>query len=231
MSGDFAPHVPIDGDVVDVGANVGDVTEILAPLCRQGRLLAIEPGPKAFEVLSSKFPREQYPWVTLLRVAVAEGSFCSRVFHHEDWTLLPDGHPDQKGHVYPPGSYPHLKQSEGFEVDFISLDKLLRLFDMRPAFVKVDVDGMELRALKGMLDTIDRHRPTIVIEVGKYTMDKVGDSVSEMARLLLHIRAYYGYEICSFIEPSEVFTLETPILARLPEHGTHDFLLIPKPRT
>lgn len=39
------------------------------------------------------------------------------------------------------------------------------LFEMAPTFLKIDVEGMEMRVLRGLSETIAKHKPTIFIEV------------------------------------------------------------------
>jgi hypothetical protein len=52
------------------------------------------------------------------------------------------------------------------EVELVTIDALIAQRGLRPPnLVKVDVEGAELDALKGMAETLRTHRPTVLYEV------------------------------------------------------------------
>lgn len=91
-----------------------------------------------------------------------------------------------------PESWPikHLLGEEaygpGFEVR-VQRTPMVRIDDLgvAPDFVKIDVQGLELEVLSGMRQTIDRCRPTFLVEVG-------GDW-----EMIDHMRGL-GYDPCIF---------------------------------
>ena len=54
------------------------------------------------------------------------------------------------------------EEIEEKEIEIVSLDSLS--FDNPIAFVKVDVEGLELEVLKGMMKTIKKHKPIMLLE-------------------------------------------------------------------
>lgn len=140
---------------VDVGANYGVHTRLLSK--RFKKVVAIEPNPKALEVLRSKVPRN----VTVLNVALSnqEGSTMFYTDPHPTsgssaQTILPtfnyNPSPPRKGW---PSSASHTFHGEhGFVVNTTTYDKLLR--GENADLVLIDVEGAEFLVLEGMKDSI-----------------------------------------------------------------------------
>lgn len=63
---------------------------------------------------------------------------------------------------------------------------------LRPAFVKLDVEGAEEEVLRGALETLRRHRPVIAFEHGLGSADRYGTTPEVLHDLLI---AELGYEI------------------------------------
>lgn len=71
-------------------------------------------------------------------------------------------------------------------VPTLTLDNLLDTFG-KPDFVKIDIEGAELMALKGASNVIQKSRPVFYIEVGK----EVSDEVFEIFRM----NKYNAYDL------------------------------------
>jgi hypothetical protein len=94
---------------------------------------------------------------------------------------------------------------------------------MRVDFIKVDVDGFELRVLKGARNTIAQFRPNILIELG-YLVEDVGDSIME---LLAFIHDDLGYAI--YNEAGELESCFDPS-TWYPFNTTKDYAMVPVER-
>jgi FkbM family methyltransferase len=203
------PFVPAGGTAVDVGANVGEVTGVLLDLVgEKGTVYAVEPGPKVYEILARKLAGDMR--VTLMKVAFSDERTVKRVFHHYDWTLLDEDDPRRADNVFPPSSYPHLKEASPFQVMVAPMDdfffSLLGAFyeHRKIHFIKIDVDGWEAKVIRGGLRTIAKYRPTMLVEIGKYTLEKVGDDVLSLARPLYEM----GYIPRNFATGERYETIE-----------------------
>jgi FkbM family methyltransferase len=47
----------------------------------------------------------------------------------------------------------------------ITLDSFCEQFDIRPNFIKIDVEGAELLAIKGGIKILQKHQPALMVEI------------------------------------------------------------------
>jgi FkbM family methyltransferase len=129
--------------VVDVGANQGIFTLLFSRLVgREGRVVALEPQPALFAALDRNCRLNGADHVTRLQVAAGETHaqgvlHCSR-FNSGD-NRLSDS-----------------LKGPSLSVDIVVLDDLLPTESV--SLVKIDVQGYELRVVKGMQRILDRAR-------------------------------------------------------------------------
>lgn len=139
---------------VDAGANIGLWSVLAAAeMSPGGRLLAVEPGPGAFHVLTD-CARVSEASARILPVHAALGDRGGVGFLKIDSPLaatnrLTDGD-DEAGTV---------------EVPLITLDELLFERQLTPAAIKIDVEGAELHVLRGARVTLREVRPLVVLEL------------------------------------------------------------------
>ncbi|HEY5851870.1 MAG TPA: FkbM family methyltransferase [Lysobacter sp.] len=145
--------VVIPGDTVfDLGANVGDHTRTLSAIVgTHGRVHAFEPNPLLVPAL-----REIGANVTVHEIAASDHDGDS-VLHVPDgrdsWASLTDRRellPDEHFRSHP--------------VKVRALDGIAALRDEQPKFIKIDVEGHELAALRGMTGILARNKPIVVLE-------------------------------------------------------------------
>ena len=81
-----------------------------------------------------------------------------------------------------------------------------------PQFLKIDIEGYEFEAIKGSLDFITRHRPTIFLEVHLNYLEARGLSPESLITMLLDA----GYGFCTSggagLKPSDVYDSPLPIV-------------------
>lgn len=138
------------GDVIDVGAFQGWYTALLAPKARPGdRLVSFEPDPPAYRVLLQNLAAvaAMFPQLRLWAVPEAVG----------------DGSPVTV--TDPSSHHPSFRAGGDGAVHSATVDAVVEAAGLRPAFVKVDVEGAESFVLAGMRETLERHRPVVMLEV------------------------------------------------------------------
>jgi FkbM family methyltransferase len=140
------------GDVLDVGAFHGWYSALLAPKAGgPARFVSCEPDARAAELLRENL------------------AVVSRLFPEAEISLVTepvgDGRPVSA--TWPSGEagHPSFTVVEGATDDGVTIDALVRRKRLQPRFVKIDVEGAEWFALNGMGETLEVHRPTVMLEV------------------------------------------------------------------
>jgi FkbM family methyltransferase len=129
---------------VDVGANVGCYTVGLARrVGTQGRVYALEPEGRCFELLGRAVGANRCAQVELRQVAAAD---------YSGWTTLYVSDVDQGDHRIVPAA----AERRIVTVRAVSLDDLLADAE-RVDFVKLAVQGAEVAALRGLRRTLQRN--------------------------------------------------------------------------
>ncbi len=170
--------------VLDIGANVGAHTLGLAKgVGPTGKVFAFEPADFAFQKLLRNLAlnpelekRTQASQIMLganMDKPLAEGVYAS-------WPLekVDSVHPKHRGRFV---------STQGAVAD--TLDGFVgRLGIGRIDLIKMDVDGNELPVLQGGRDVLQKHRPTIVMEMSPYVHAEQQNSFAEMIELLRNSR-------------------------------------------
>jgi len=138
--------------VLDIGANIGQyaakLSKIVGPT---GRVLALEPIPATFELLSANMAALPLRNVTLLQLAASD---ASRVVGMG----IPSFDTGLKNYYMA-----HVTEAAAeLSVLGMSIDALR--IPMRITLVKIDVEGHELAVLRGMRTTLQRDHPRLIVE-------------------------------------------------------------------
>jgi FkbM family methyltransferase len=169
------------GDVViEVGANVGIQTlQIARQVAPDGRVYAFEPTAFALDKLSRNLAlnpdlaecvKVQESLVTDHALAVPVQSIRS--------SYQTDQRPKVQDQIVRP------EQAISLD-DFVELEGLSVVH-----LLKIDVDGYELKVLKGACRTILKFRPRIYVELDEHMLRLQGDSVAGILSML----SSWGYE-------------------------------------
>jgi FkbM family methyltransferase len=147
LTTDLVKRIVRKGDVaLDVGANVGWFTLVLSELVGQtGRVYSFEPHPEHFLLLSKNIKQNKLTNVVPVRKAVADQNGVLDLYINED---CPGGHTLFKyGGVDKP-----------MEVEVIRLDDFADLLTSGVDFVKMDIEGAEGQAIRGMSKILNKNR-------------------------------------------------------------------------
>jgi FkbM family methyltransferase len=172
------------GDVViDAGANIGLFTVLAAGhVGPDGRVIACEPSPTTMELLRRNVAQNDFDWVELREVALAESPGRLEM------------------HVFTPGSgYSSFAPADAgasrpVEVSVTTLDDVAGDLLDRTRIVKLDIEGAELRALRGASRLLEHARPDFIVELEPEHLERQGSTVEEV-RTLFEDAAYGAYAI------------------------------------
>lgn len=187
-------HVTEKSVVWDIGANLGVFSLAAATRARQGYVIAIEPDPWLFSLLSETKAHRKNSGrqLELLCAAIADqpGLAQLNIAHRGRASNFLEvfGGRTQTGGI----RYSCL-------APILTLD-LLGTAIPRPTIIKIDVEGAEFAVLQGGETLLREARPLIAIEVGDETRERV------IARL----RAFH-YELFDQNEPGVRLTDAAPV--------------------
>jgi FkbM family methyltransferase len=130
----------------DVGANVGLYSLLAARLDPSGETYAFEPLPKNTWYLRRHLELNCIRNVQVLEVAISDQVGKDLFQEAEDRSMG------------------HLGQNGNLRVRTATLDSLSHQEEIPPPdYIKMDIEGAELQALRGASDCIQRHRPVIFL--------------------------------------------------------------------
>lgn len=157
-----------DTEVLDIGANNGHFTvEFSHYVGDEGRVYSFEPQRIIFQQLCGNIFLNGLDNVYTYNVAVGHESGSVNV---EKVDYFSDGNVNF-GDV-------HIVKDEGEKVPLIRIDDI----EFRNiSVIKIDVQGFEEYVIKGAVDTINKHRPFIFVEVENGQLAKYGSSESALA--------------------------------------------------
>ena len=175
--------------LIDVGGNIGMITLLGARLVGPaGKVITFEPNPDAADRIQQALEDNSIPNVALQRVALS----------------------DQPGHLTLSVITPHtgmgtLASVEDAHKPLVSATHAVQvqrgddLIDPNlpgAVTIKMDIEGFECRALRGIIETLRRHKPAIITEVSDPHLRRAGASASELFDLL-QSEGYRAYLLTS----------------------------------
>lgn len=150
----------------DVGANVGFYSLLASKLVGWGKVFAFEPVPRNLAYLREHLALNRVANVQVLGIAVSDKNGCANFETEES------------------GFMGHLSGEGGIAVPTATLDSLVDdSAVLPPDYVKMDIEGAELMALRGANQTFHRFRPVLFLATH-------GREVEAECRRLLELWGY-----------------------------------------
>lgn len=191
-------------DAIDVGANAGFFSVLLAHNLNGRRVLAIEPSDAMAARLRANLHRNGVAeQVELYEGAASDQSGLVELTgiegKEEYGTIGTLAHPAVRSEASRQVRTVHAR----------SLDSLIAEYDLSPGFVKVDVEGAEHLVFGGAREMLNTHRPIVLSEINDLLLRLNGSS----ARDLLHAFDTAQYRVLNpyqDLSPVDINDLETP---------------------
>jgi FkbM family methyltransferase len=150
----LADHLRAGATFYDVGAHRGFFTVIGARLVgATGRVYAFEPVAEAAGALRANVAANAFAHVEVREQAVSDavGTAVLRVQPELAWAALVD-----RAQAAAPG--------DDVSVETVTIDAAVARGAQPPDVVKLDIEGAEPAALRGMSDTLREHGPAVICE-------------------------------------------------------------------
>lgn len=166
---------------VDVGANQGMMSLLAARLVdNAGVVDAFEPHPECVDRIRRQLELNSLQHVRLHAAALGETA------GHADLHFKPD----HAGYSTLANIDDQQRGTRSVRVDVLRGDDVLRQ-DPRPvSVIKIDVEGFEPPALRGLSETLTRDRPAVITEINPHCLKLAGMTPSDVIDTL----SAHGYE-------------------------------------
>jgi FkbM family methyltransferase len=144
----------------DIGANIGVVSIVLGSIFCGGKVFAVEPGPRVFQVLDRNLRRNELHNVVPLRYAVSDTMGEVTFSENSAYGHIASGEANAEG----------LSSAKCVTIDWLANDLDLSRLDL----VKVDIEGFEPQAMRAADRVIERFNPMFLIELNPWCMRNYG---------------------------------------------------------
>jgi FkbM family methyltransferase len=189
---------------IDVGAHIGSFLSLLMHYAPKGRHIAVEPSP-----VKAKWLHKRFPAVTVLEAAISDENGYAP-FQEEERS-----------------GYSHLAATETSTSYNVRTHRLDDLPIERVDFLKLDIEGAELRALRGSRRLITRWQPAILFECGHEYPPMRTDRIGTY-RFLTEDLDYNVYTLADFLYEKGPLTLDEFRKCGLYPFRAFNYLALPK---
>ncbi len=211
---DFVKHIIKQGyTVLDIGANIGYYTLMFSKLVGpNGKIYAFEPDPENFAILKENIASNKIANVIAEQKAVSDKSGPIRLFKAK--ANLADHR------IYDPGD-----KRDTVDIQSVSIDDYFNGMNEEIDFIKMDIEGAEGGALKGMEQLLKRHHEIkLMTEFYPSGLRQFGICADSYLSLL----AAYGFEIYELGKSWEKVSKEYLLSTYTPEKDNFTNLLCVK---
>ncbi len=157
-------HLKPGATLLDIGANIGVFTTLGASLVGpSGRVVAVEPIARNVELIERACRGNGFDQVRVIRAAASD----------REGTVELRTDASTSNAATPAAAGERLRAESGatVRVPALVLDEALADLD-RLDVVKIDVEGMEPRALRGLARTLDRFHPVLITEFHPWAIER-----------------------------------------------------------
>lgn len=207
----FQPHIPADATVLDIGAHAGQFARLFAGMAPRGQVWSFEPSEYARSVMNVSSAIRRIPNITLVPLGLSDAP-GQLVLHTP--VKKAGGLGFGTAHL---GDDTDTRETVEQIVNLTTLDAFVAEKQLtRIDFIKADVEGWEMHAMRGAEQTLARFRPVLFLEVHDGHLGRAGES-AEGLFTWLQARGYTAHGLP-----------DGKLVAKYVEAG--DYLFIPDSR-
>ncbi len=167
-----------EGAALDIGANVG-LTTVLLARCGEGPVYAFEPHPPTFGYLQKTIAANGLANVSAVNLALGREAGTLPFFVDTDSSASHVVSPDAGG------------REGAIEVPISTVDAFAATLDRPVSFIKIDAEGAEPGILAGAAATLARDKPNVFVEFNLFTLMALSNV--NPRQMLTDLRATFPY--------------------------------------
>ena len=207
------------GSIVDVGANMGAYL-LNFRSCSNAPIIAFEPEPFIFKLLTHNARANQLDRVDLRNVACGETTATVVLNAGVNSCIAADGSRQQVSTAAAADDFESAASEFGLakapvSVPLVRLDDELGAVDSI-SFLKIDCEGYEYHILAGAREMLRKHRPVVFVELHPTFIENYGHTIPEVCDVL---RPDYELEFWDFDRAERSASLVTRFVGRYTNAG------------
>jgi FkbM family methyltransferase len=171
--------------IVDGGAHKGKWTQTVSEFFPNSKFILVEPNPTVYTHIKDTLSSNIQHTVVTAALGETKSRLRLNIWDDVDTELVGSS---LCGHV-------RGEAAKQVEVDVVPLDSLIDIYNEVPNFVKLDLQGYEIHALKGATETL-KHAELMIIEFG--LLDAYVDRTT--VRELINFMHEYDYSLYDLID-------------------------------
>ena len=140
------------GACLDIGANIGMTSLLMSDLFQE--VYSFEPAPSTFKILQKNIDANKLKNINAFNFGLGDRAFASEIQYS-------DGN-RSGGFITDKSEGTKVNKTEQVKIE--KGDRLLKDVNCHPSFIKIDVEGYELNALRGLNETIKKNQPVVMVE-------------------------------------------------------------------
>lgn len=170
--------------VVDIGAHIGYYTLLTSKLVgKKGAIYSFEPDPDSFKLLKKNVEENNLTNVTLIKKAVSNKNSSTKLY------ISSDNKGDHR--IFKPERYKRL-----INIESTTLDTFFKQLNRKINLIKMDIQGAEINAIKGMLHILSKNENLkLILEFWPYGYKQAGNDPKELFIILEKYHFKYIYKI------------------------------------
>jgi FkbM family methyltransferase len=200
--------------IFDIGANVGSHALPIAQSAGvKGKVYAFEPVPWALDKLKKNLSLNNFKNVLVQPIALSDHINENATFSLRASFKTTSGKPvNEDGDL----NENWWDACEEVKVKVETVDNFIIREEITSLdVIKLDVDGFEAKVLRGAQSTLDKFKPTILMELAPSWLKDKGDNIDE----LLSFLSNYGYKFYDEITFQDIPDIKTQVKKIKPESG------------
>ena len=165
-----------DLTIIDIGANIGSVSLVMAKIFNNSRIFSIEPTNYAYQKLCRNLDLNENlkKNISLRQLFITNDKKPKAVWSSWNFEKSNDKH---EKHL---GTLKEIKQNP-----YVKLNQFIKNEDISNVdFIKLDVDGYELEVLVSGEDFLKKNKPIIFIEIAPYLYPEFGYNCYELIKFI-----------------------------------------------
>jgi len=199
-----------DWTCIDIGANIGYFTLIMAKQCKY--VYAFEPELNNFNLLKMNIELNKFGDVTIYREAVGDYTGTKPLYICDTNNGMHRLYKSK--HCGTRVAYVYTVRLDDYKlVDWPKID-----------FIKIDVEGAEYGVLTGMVELLIKDKPTILMEFHPPSIKEYGVNPLDVYRFIYKL----GYEIYLIPNIADIISYEQLLESTNNINGGQNVLCIPK---